>query len=152
MKLKWIIWHPTFRILILPNHPSSNCPFCYFGPSYLTFMVKINLKLCNQDGEWVIRQSAILWRLSSGRKDTTTSRQISSKICDQKTKPNCPSVDRWSYPLCGYKPNQIFWTSEQVQILDEINFWRKLGISFYNSLCRKMVVSFCAVFLKLSQI
>ena len=57
VKLKWIIWHPTFRILILPNHPGSNCPFCYFGPSYLTFMVKINLKLCKPG--WRVSNQAI---------------------------------------------------------------------------------------------
>ena len=69
-----------------------------------------------------------------------------------KSKPTCTSVYRWwSYPLRDYKLNQIFWTSEPGQIMDDINFWRKPGISFYNSLCRKMVVSFCAVFLKLSQ-
>ena len=35
------------------------------------------------------------------------------KILDQKTKPNCtPVFRRWFYPLCDYKPNQIFWTFE----------------------------------------
>ena len=30
-----------------------------------------------------------------------------------KIKPNCTlSSSRWSYPLCDYKPNQIFWTFE----------------------------------------
>ena len=46
-------------------------------------------------------------------KDTTTFLQISSKIRDQKTKPDCTSVYRWCYPaLCDSKPNQKFWTFE----------------------------------------
>ena len=50
---------------------------------------------------------------SANDKDTTTSLKMSSKILDQKTKPNCtPVFRRWFYPLCDYKPNQIFWTFE----------------------------------------
>ena len=58
-------------------------------------------------------------------KDIITSLQISSEMCDKKNKPNCTSFyRRWSYPLCDYKPNQIFWSSEPSPIMDDITFCR----------------------------
>ena len=60
-------------------------------------------------------------------KDNNPFLQISLKIRDQKTKQNCtPVYRRWSYPLCDYKPNQIFGTSEPGPIMDDVTFCRNL--------------------------
>ena len=63
----------------------------------------------------------------------------------QKTKPKYTSVyRRWSYPLCDYKPNQMFWTSEPGPIMDDITFYRNmlnLVWFFDNRLWREVVVS-----------
>ena len=100
--------------------------------------VQANAKLANvnvtQNSERCIRMKIQQF------KDITTSLQISSKIYDQK---NQIVYRRWSYPLCDYKLNQIFWTSEPSPIMDDISFCRnmlKLVLFFDKTLERSVGV------------